>query len=311
MLAISPQKVDFKFSGHETFPLRYAWLLKGIQQLQKSKDIFNREDGYLELGVGKNMAKSIKFWCEAMGLIQPIEKSGHYKVSKLGQAIFSESGWDPYLEDPGTLWLLHWLLVSRINRVSTWHLTFTQWNKYIFTKDELAYWLYKTAKDAGNIRISIPVIKRDIDVFIRMYIPSKGSSHVSPEDDFDSPLVDLGLIEQIDKDHYKFNRGEKHSLPHEIVAYSLLQYWEQYYPNQSTIYFERLMHSVNSIGGTYKFTENALAHRLENLPKWVGITLNVTSGMRTIIRDNKVNNITPYECLKRYYQNENNTGSQK
>jgi epsilon-lactone hydrolase len=52
-----------KFSGHETFACRYAWLPKALQAVESNPRIFSDEDqAMVELGVGKNMVRSIRFW---------------------------------------------------------------------------------------------------------------------------------------------------------------------------------------------------------------------------------------------------------
>ncbi|UOA07349.1 DUF4007 family protein [Methylobacter sp. S3L5C] len=33
-----------------------------------------------------------------------------FVVTAIGNAVFSEDGWDQYLEDEVTIWLVHWLL---------------------------------------------------------------------------------------------------------------------------------------------------------------------------------------------------------
>lgn len=48
------------FSGHETFPFRYAWLKKGLDGLIKKPTLFTSEDAVIDLGVGKNMVRSIR-----------------------------------------------------------------------------------------------------------------------------------------------------------------------------------------------------------------------------------------------------------
>lgn len=46
LLSVPPQssrRIQGSFSGHETFPFRYAWLKKGFEGLLKQADIFQRE----------------------------------------------------------------------------------------------------------------------------------------------------------------------------------------------------------------------------------------------------------------------------
>jgi hypothetical protein len=44
------------FSGHETFPFRYAWLKKGLDAALSDPEVFSKEeDAMTVLGVGKNI----------------------------------------------------------------------------------------------------------------------------------------------------------------------------------------------------------------------------------------------------------------
>ena len=80
--------------------------------------VFDRDEAIEILGVGKNMVRSIRFWCMAFHLIEPEKHSDSPRVSgpmgttALGGALLAEGGWDPYLEDPASLWLLHWKLFA-------------------------------------------------------------------------------------------------------------------------------------------------------------------------------------------------------
>ena len=45
------------FSGHETFVLRSNWLKKAYDLLVVNPRLFFEEDAFVQLGVGKNMAR--------------------------------------------------------------------------------------------------------------------------------------------------------------------------------------------------------------------------------------------------------------
>lgn len=150
----------YAFSGHQTFPFRYAWLPKGVGAVREDPEAFLQPDALVRLGVGKNMVASIRFWCEALGLLEMRGRRG--VLTPLGEFLFGTAspavspavspaaspaasgrtsrrvheGADPYLEDPGTLWLLHWQLASRPYPASTWHLAFTRWGESVFTRDD-------------------------------------------------------------------------------------------------------------------------------------------------------------------------------
>ena len=44
---------NFRFSGHQTFPLRIAWLPKAVVEINKGKDpLTNIDEGIISLGLG-------------------------------------------------------------------------------------------------------------------------------------------------------------------------------------------------------------------------------------------------------------------
>ena len=102
-----------RFSGHETFACRYAWLPKALQAIQINSGIFSNEDqAMVELGVGKNMVRAIRFWVEASGMAKPAVTGG-LEATALGRHIFGTKGLDPFMEDIQTLWLIHWNLATQ------------------------------------------------------------------------------------------------------------------------------------------------------------------------------------------------------
>lgn len=232
------------------------------------------------------MVKSIRHWCEALSLIEPINRGQEYRPSALGRALFGTEGWDPFLEDIGTLWLLHWLLVSRPEHASTWYLAFTQFNGEYITRENLTDWLTRMTFSFEGVRATPSSIKRDVDVFIRTYAPAAISKDQPLEDSFDCPLVELGLLREIESGKYQFARGQKPSLPEAIFTYSLIDYWVQNAPTQRTILFENILHSPGSPGGAFKLSENVLTERLEALPRWASIRYDDTAGMRILLNQN-------------------------
>lgn len=293
------ENTKLSFSGHETFPLRYGWLPKGVQQVMEQGDLFARDDAVVILGVGKNMVTSIQHWTKTLEMVESPSR-GNYQVTALGRALFADGGWDPYLEDPGTLWLIHWLLASRLESSSTWFLAFTAWNSNEFLVDELKDWLLKVARQSPTTRVTAASMNRDVEVFLRTYISGSSNRNLMAEDTFDCPLVELGLVEEIDRGLYRFVRGYKSSLPDLIFAYALADYWEHNTTQQDAISFESLLLGWGSPGAVFKLSENAFVERLERLPEWSGLVYDDTSGMRTVFR--KSREVKPLDILRQYYQ---------
>jgi hypothetical protein len=100
---------DFRFSGHETFPIRYSWLPKAIAMIGNPKADFGDDAAAMvDMGLGKNMVRALRFWVQAAGAEV---SEGRYRITRFGNRLLSEDGGlDPFLEDARTLWLLHWKL---------------------------------------------------------------------------------------------------------------------------------------------------------------------------------------------------------
>ena len=89
------EKNKYRFKGHESFILREGWLNKGLFEIEKDAKVFSENYGADELGVGPNMAKSIRYWLKTMNLTEDKPKEGT-KLTELGRIILTG---DPYLED--------------------------------------------------------------------------------------------------------------------------------------------------------------------------------------------------------------------
>ena len=59
-------KRGFRFSGHQTFPLRIAWIPKALDELHRGNDPLSDVDlGIANLGLGKNMVEALRCWIDA------------------------------------------------------------------------------------------------------------------------------------------------------------------------------------------------------------------------------------------------------
>ena len=312
--AAEPPKTDafhevrkLSFTGHQTFAFRYAWLAKGVHGIRQDNDLFFRDDALVTLGVGKNMVDSIRFWCEALSLIDVDGREKSAQILPLGKLLFGarpkSKGVDPYLEDPATLWLLHWQLASRAEIASTWHLTFTRWSRNEFTRDELVRWILQTASEATNGKSSDASIKRDVEVFLRTYIPATIDRRRPVEDSFDCPLSELGLMFEVERNFYQFNLGFKPSLPPEVLTFAILEFWRSAAPEQRTLNIERLLFDPGSPGAAFKLTDKALVPLLEKLPAEDGLRYDETAGLRVLTRtaEGDLDPRTPFKIMKRYY----------
>jgi len=138
------------FGRHESFALRYGWLTKGYRT---EKQVFNSDNATVELGVGKNMVKSIQYWLKACQIVD--EDMNH---TEIGEAIFSDNGFDPYLEDEATIWLIHWLLVTNSELATALYWFFNNFHKPEFSAEEVQTSLIVFYKGKKKVRTDIKSI---------------------------------------------------------------------------------------------------------------------------------------------------------
>ena len=124
---------------HETFTPRYGWLKKGYDRCCENPHVFNDKNAIEQLGVGKNMVRSIRFWCLLFRIIEESDQPGCMAPTELGRLIMdTDKGWDPYLEDPASLWLLQWQIFLPPFRAVCWNLAFSYITLPTFTVRDLS-----------------------------------------------------------------------------------------------------------------------------------------------------------------------------
>jgi hypothetical protein len=202
--------------------------------------------------------------------------------NEFAHALFREHGQDPYLEDEGTLWLLHYRLVTSGN-ASIYSLFFNEFRKerIEFTKGHLLNFLKRKCDEAG-ITVSENSLNADIDVFLKMYLrPKKKTKNI--EDDFSGLLIDFELAQEFEKsgEHvwYRVESKERETIPLDILLYSIL---DQEAGNAS-ISLRKLLNDDNSVGLAYALNENGLMQKIEAISaKYPAITFTDDAGVREL-----------------------------
>lgn len=292
---IAPQQnTGLYFARHETFYPRFGWLKKGFEAVNRNPHIFLAEDAHIQLGVGKNMAKAIRYWCGAFKLIQPDSAP-----SDLGISVLGDSGCDRFLEDPATLWWLHWHLLKSLCTATTWDFTFNSFRQVDFTQIDLNNALKSKYADS---RVSESSLKKDVACLLRMYVRQKSATSLN-EDHLDCPFAELGVIHQAGgSEHFTFRIGSKPNLPAEIIVAACLDYAESVGSEQRTISISRLLFDYGSPGLVFKLSESALYDALEQVSRWCNaLTLSDSTNLLQM-SFTEAPNLLKERILEHYYQ---------
>jgi hypothetical protein len=248
-----PEFVEKSYARHETFHVRFGWLKKGFDRAVDSSDVFLAEDATVRLGVGKNMVRSIRYWCRAFKLLEDDQPTD------FGRRLLGMDGWDPYLEDPASLWLLHWRLLEPTCEAAAWYFAFNHLRSAEFTAETLTDELTRFATQDGT-KVAESSLKKDAICLLRTYATQGASGRKGMhEDSLDCPFAELGLIERMgDARHYRFRMGEKRSLPPEVVVAAVLEFAARRSSQASTVSIASLLYDPGSPGQVFKLTESAL-----------------------------------------------------
>ena len=180
----------YRFSGHESFPCKTLWLKKGYDFIANGKD-FNSPDAVIDLGVGKNMVASIRFWLRAFG-ITGVDGN----LTDWGIYLFDEkAGKDRYLEDLATLWLLHFNIVFlQEATMYNWLFCGLQRERTQFTREQVVNFARLRMIEVGKKNLfNDNTAKKDVAVLLQNYaLPRKAQTN----EDYSSLLIDLDLIRQ-------------------------------------------------------------------------------------------------------------------
>lgn len=239
------------FSGHETFSCKLHWLKRGYEFVVKKYN-FNDEEAVVRLGVGKNMVASIKYYMKAFGLLN---QDGD--LEDIAHKLFdSENGFDPFLEDIGSLYLLHFLIVNT-GHATAYQTTFIDYHSQRNTieKNKLQNFIKHLCFDnAGYQNIyNENTVKKDINVLIHNYY----NKSISNIEDSNTIFAQLNLIRETEDGTFIFNYENKTNVPPKIFLYALLHSFQ----DNNSISFEMM----RDLALTFCLTNNDLLNIIKQL----------------------------------------------
>lgn len=232
----------------------------------------------VELGVGKNMARSIRFWAQGAGMTMTGAKGAGHSLTKVGTTLLGERGLDPFLEDIQTLWLIHWnLSTDTKNPLLAWDYLLNRWQEPEIVPSIVLKALHKEAVQHEN-DLSLVTIEQHFETFLHTYVPTRGRKGEVQEDNLDCPLVELELIVRVGERPvdraagraepiYAFRRQVKPDITAELFAYCLNDFWNNRHATDSTLSFREVAHGHGSPGQIFKLPEDDVRVRVEQLAR--------------------------------------------
>jgi len=276
MILENTEITKYTFSGHDSFQCRQLWLKKGYDYVQEGKN-FNDEDAVVQLGVGKNMVSSIRFWLKAFNIIDNKDIP-----TEFGKRLFDdENGYDPFLEDEGSLWLLHYQLVKN-SFASIYSIIFNEFRKekLFFNKETFVNYVKRIGESNTDLKFNENTVAKDFIVFANLYKNDPESKDV--EDSFSGILSEIELLRKTGKgkeEQFYIENTERDNLPEAVVLFTILD--NSNYGN--SISLNSLEFDLNSPGSIFALNRSGLMNKIsEIVSEFKDITFTDQAGIKEL-----------------------------
>jgi hypothetical protein len=287
-----------KFRAHDTFFIRKGWLSKGLKNVKLNSSVFISHDinPMDTLGIGANMVKALRYWLTAAGLTEEQKKGKRGQIlTPLGKLIYAN---DPYIEELGTLWLLHYRLATNLDEATAWYYFFNEFKLTEFTRDDFITQVNSFLRINGE-EVSDRSVEDDYNCIINTYISRIKSNpeKVQPESNIDCPLGELGLIDIVNKRTkvYKKSSPQKNTLHPLILLAVILDQAE----NGKSIKISEIQNGSRNAGKIFNLDIIALTTLLYKIELLGYIKVIRTAGLDIITIETKLDFLG---CVKEYYR---------
>lgn len=290
-----------KFRGHETFSIRKGWLNKGIKNVKKNPSIFvSKEENPMDIfGIGSNMVKSLRYWLQATNLTsEPSSGKRNQTLTDLGNIIYDN---DPYFEEIGSLWLVHYELATNKELATSWYIFFNELDSIEFNDDDFYRKVrkYVTMIDSNKIPAS-RTVNDDFKCIINTYFSKTRLSNVkiNPEDNVSCPLTELGLIDYVTTANgmrvYRKVTPNIDNIPNTIAMAILIKSAD----GDKEIKISTIQNDKNNLGKVFNLDIISLLNLLYRLESEEYIKVVRTAGLDVI---RILTGMSYLDCVKKYY----------
>lgn len=290
-----------KFRAHETFFIRKGWLNKGMKYVNAKPDVFiDKEENPMDvLGIGSNMVKALRYWLQAVGLTQePNHGRRVQNFTEFGHSVFNN---DRYIEELGTLYLLHYKLASNQSEATAWYYFFNEFAMAEFTKEDFVSALQNfVLMSEEETSVASRSLNDDFACIINTYLPRYKSNpnHVSPENNIDCPFGELGLVDVLNKDKKIYKKSIP--APDSLNPWVVLAVIVDQASGRTEIGLNELLTAHCNIGRVFNLDAITMLDILHQIEKLGEIKIIRTAGLDII----RINNQRSFqECVDIYYTN--------
>lgn len=288
-------KRDYRLKGHESFVLREGWLTKGLKAVHDNPRVFSENSGADALGVGTNMAKSIRYWLRTAELTEESQREG-VKLTECGNLIFKN---DPYFEDIFSLWVVHANICRNFKLATSWNIFFNNIDVTFFKRDELIHMMTENIINiTGDTTAPARSITDDCAAILHMYTEN-GDTSPDPEEKKTSPFAVLGFLNRIDANTFERQHPAMDTIDPLLILYMITDKLDK----EGVLFIDDIVSGDNMPGKVFNLNRVIVNEYLDQLQNKGYICVNRTAGLDVVY---PVGNSTAYATLQEHYERSNN-----
>lgn len=225
-------------------------------------------------------------------------KSGkkNQSLTELGKVIYDN---DAYMEEIGSIWLVHYMLATNMDDATSWYIFFNEFNKSEFTVEDFHSAVVKYVRMQEDVSVpSDRAIEDDFTCLMNTYVPriKLNPAKVHPESNIDCPLGELGLVDVINKREgiYKKSVPKLDMLPQMILLSAIINGAD----DDKEIRISSLQNDKYQIGKIFNLDSITLINALYRLETTGLIKVIRTAGLDIIRIETDMSFL---DCVKAYY----------
>lgn len=249
------------------------------------------------LGIGANMVKALRYWLQAVGLTaEPNRGKRTQSFTEFGQLVYDN---DKYLEELGTLLLLQYKLAVQKEEATAWYFFFNEFSMYEFSREDFVEALQKYVKMENSSAVyAIRSLNDDFACIVNTYVPRarENSSRVSPENNIECPLCELGLMDVLNRKRKTYKKctpaGDS------LNPWILLAVIADNAGERKEIPISELLRAPGNIGRVFNLDSITLLDGLYGIEKLGLIRINRTAGLDVISLNGTY---TFLGCVEQFY----------
>lgn len=269
--------MDYKIQVLNGFKLYFDQISNVFKSRYELDDKISVDDLMKTTGLNRRKTRLLLNFLSDIGFAKKIVLS----KTELGNVIYAN---DPYIEDDGTLWLMHYL--SGINE----HLII--WNRFfneLYSKDSFyvndVVKLYDDLKDSVSEYTFKHHIRKELSVLLDAYTNQR--------------LSKLDILEKNKDEKGRYIVVKNQDVPDLIFLACCIKFRDKYFKGATALEIKDICYSENSPGRIFLLSEDTIRNKLEKLKNDRYITLESRGDLDQI---RITNNIAFENIVGEYYK---------